>query len=707
MKNANRLLSFLLIFVIFLTACGPNGGGKDKVSPFPSGAFAEAGDRSVVGSIAQTGDGNAYVRGSLPAARGRAITFLSSLLAAEERPPENRHLVTLEHHFGNGCYVSGYLGGSLYVIQDFGSLAWNRKGVGHKDGSILLEYGEDGYFSISSMRENAIVVGNPTDPTVTSLWDDTSSYAFGYMVYDEAQRALRPLYAEDNLRFYTAGYFIDGVAQVSVKKDGRILFGLIDTRGNYIVEPKYEMMADERVHDVVIVAERAERDSADESYGDTCGRAIHYDSTLMTNVQFTRNYACHSQSVGLLNALTGELVLPCEYEYIERVTDDIYFLIDGADQAMTRYLYDVSEKSLTPVAEGVYSYFNADWMLYIKNRDTAYLADQSLTLYETTGLDVSAHAYVTCDNAERLINTNIVSAQRDEAARIAYQSKQAQVISEEYELERQVYTLTVIPTGDLLQDVISYTPPFDGGFLYTKANSLYRYDLASGASARVETGYGNYTEDHDRQGAVYYASLGELGEGVYTLRYNLRYPDNTSMYHLIIVNDKGAVLFETSVNAVEPLTKNYLGEYDTALYSLAGSTELEDNYFLTRDDGSHFLLQFVRGEEGVGGEGDADTLRTTRTIDCHMTFSLLSPFDLTDLIGDGELTVSAGGQTVPAEYYVYDGEARSLKLLSRIFDYDFSLMEALQNDRFLEITVTAGGKSTVLRIEVSLLAYRL
>ena len=69
--------------------------------------------------------------------------------------------------------------------------------------------------------------------------------------------------------------------------------------------------------------------------------------------------------------------------------------------------------------------------------------------------------------------------------------------------------------------------------------------------------------------------------------------------------------------------------------------------------------------------------------------------------------MTVGDKTVPSDYYVYDGETQSLKLLSRIFDYDFSLMEALQNDRFLEITVTAGGKSAMLRIEITPLAHRL
>lgn len=49
------------------------------------------------------------------------------------------------------------------------------------DGTVLLDYGEDGYFSISSFIDNKIIVGNPTDETTKSLWDFTDSYRFGYM----------------------------------------------------------------------------------------------------------------------------------------------------------------------------------------------------------------------------------------------------------------------------------------------------------------------------------------------------------------------------------------------------------------------------------------------------------------------------------------------------------------------------------------------
>lgn len=699
MKRIYCLLVLLIIGAMLLSSCAP------QISPFPEGSFSNNVELGVIGSILQTGDGNAYVRGSVPSPRTRARALFSQPVASGDEGV-NKHLVTFEHKFGDRCCVSGYIGSSLYIIQDFGSLGWNRKGVGHKDGTVLLKYGEDGYFSISSLSENKLIVGNPTDSSVTSLWDDTSSYAFGYMVYDEENKKLRPMYAENNLRFYTAGYFINGVAQVSVKEDDKILFGVIDSDGNYIVEPKYEMMADESADDIVIVGLNAENASEDENYHDTCGRNIYYDSTLMTNVQFTRNYACSSQSVGLIDRVTGRVILPCSYDYIERVMDDTYFVIDrGEDYTSTKYLYDVSDNRFTHVTEGIYSYFNSEWMMYIKDNGAAYLADKRLALYETTGLDVVAYVYDVRDNVSRLINTNIISARRDENAEMFYLDNYSDELRTEYDSEKCTYTLTVEVTGDVIQDVISFATPYDGAFLYTVENSLYRYDLSTGVSAKIDTGYGDFTEDYDSLGARYYADLNEIGEGVYTLRYNLEYESGYSQY-LIIINDEGRVLFDASINDVEKVTKNYLGKYDDALYSLAGGTSLEDNYYLTTHDGEHYLIQFVRGETDGSEWGTEDDSRYTRTIDSFATFSLLSPFKL-ELADGGDIAVLIDGEALSTDNYIYNSEECSLKLLTQMFYSNLDLFEQLWADQFLELTVITGNQSIKLRIEISPFAYQL
>lgn len=676
---------------------GPDGNkGGVEASPLPEGAFAHAEKQSVIGSIVQTGDGSAHVQGTVPAPRRTGVSPISYRPKALNT--ENEHLVTLEHAFGATCYVSGYIGNSLYIIQDHGSLAWNKKGIGHKDGTVLLDYGENGYFSISSFSENKVIVGNPTDSSVESLWDPTDSYQFGYMVYDPDTRELTPLYEENNLRFHTAGYFMGGVAMVSVKQGDSILFGIIDEQGNYVVEPQYEMMADESVGDLVIVAKEAEPTETESFTGqDTCGREIMYDSTLMTNVQKTRQYKCLSQSVGLLHVLTGEQILPCRYAYIERVMEDTYFVIDN-EGASSFYHTETSE--FTPVEQGVYAYFNAEWMLYVDEDRTAYLADQELNLYEPTGLNVEIMANSLYMHAQNRINSNVISAVRDAEADLASTDRRADSgIQETYDPDRRTSTLTVTDTGDVLENVITYVHPYGGGFLYTVDNSLYRYDMESGTSHHIETGYGDYTEDYEGRGVSYDATVGELDDGIYTVRYNTRHGDGAS-YHMIIVNDRGDVLFASSINSVERLTKNYLGRYDDALYSLAGTTEIEDNYFLTRDDGAHFLIQFVRGDVEGGEAGEESRPSYVRTVDNLSTFSLLSPFKLPFESGSA-ITVTIDGREIPSDYYVYDSTEPSFKLLSRVFDLDFHMMEALRENGYMEIIVTADGEAVTLRIEVS------
>ena len=193
-----------------------SSGNKIDALPFPEGIVTNGERPAVIGSIVQTGDGNAYVNGIVSTSQRKAV---STQIKIKQLAGIDKNLVTMEHAFGYSCYVSGYIGNSLYVVQDHGSLGWNKKGIGHKDGTIILEYGENGYFSISTLSENKVIVGNPTDAAVESLWDNSDSYLFGYMVYDEVAKEMKPMYGENNLRFYTAGYFFDGVATVSVKKD--------------------------------------------------------------------------------------------------------------------------------------------------------------------------------------------------------------------------------------------------------------------------------------------------------------------------------------------------------------------------------------------------------------------------------------------------------------------------------------------------------
>ncbi len=706
MKKSTGFIALLLMGVMLLSSCSFSGERPApnrtpiQALPYPDGAFVQAEKQSVIGSIVQTGDGNAYTRGTVyyPSARSASVAI-----------DKNKHLVTLEHAFGYDCYVSGYIGNSLYIIQDHGSLAWNKKGIGHKDGTVLLEYGEDGYFSISSFSENKIIVGNPMSSDVESLWDFSDSYLFGYMVYDPETREFSPMYEDNNLRFYTAGYFINGVAQVSVKEGDEIRFGIIDEEGNYVVEPTYGMMADERIDGKLIVASEAEGLSTMFYSGDNCGRNIGYDSTLMTNVQKARHYECGSQTVGIIDAKTGETVLPCSYSYVERVMDSTYFVIDNEGG---RFLFDADEGSFTEVESGIYSYYNNEWMLYtddagetteenMGNAPAVYLVDKELKLYETTGIEVNDPSY----NAKNLINVNAITAELN--AKAGHSSNKFLKINEhlsmEYDSDKGTYTVTVKATGAVLYDVNSVVGPFDGGFLYTKENSLYRYDLAKEESEKIDTGYGDFTEYAEWEDATrFYTSIGELAEGVYVLRYNIAIQMGQT-YLMVIVNDRGEVLFDAAINSVETLCKNYLGEYDAALYELAGATDIEDNYFLTRDDGAHFLLQFVRGEADDGKGESEDESRYTRTMSNLGDIVYLSPFKL-DFTDGSSISVSIRGEELSPEKYVYDSATQTLKLNGSAID--FVTHEKMREDGYAEFVVTAKGESVTLTIKVSEFAFR-
>ena len=200
----------------------------------------------------------------------------------------------------------------------------------------------------------------------------------------------------------------------------------------------------------------------------------------------------------------------------------------------------------------------------------------------------------------------------------------------------------------------------------------------------------------------HYTSIHPLDEGVYILRYNATMSIGQT-YFMVIVNDLGEVLYDAAVNSVETLTKNYLGEYDAALYELAGRTNIKDNYFLTRDDGAHFLLQLVRGEaeNNEEGEGDEDR-RYTRKICSTNDITYLSPFIL-DFTDGSEISITAYGEEISSDYYVYNSETKSLKLKTWIIDP--IIQEKMRIDGFVDFIVNSGDESLTVRIEVSEFAF--
>ena len=78
MKKFYGFAALILIIAMMLSSCslgsGSNGGiingtgagSKTEALPLPEGAFVSIEKPAVIGSIVQTGDGNAYVNGVVP-----------------------------------------------------------------------------------------------------------------------------------------------------------------------------------------------------------------------------------------------------------------------------------------------------------------------------------------------------------------------------------------------------------------------------------------------------------------------------------------------------------------------------------------------------------------------------------------------------------------------------------------------------------------
>ncbi len=436
MKKLKLFVAFILVIAMLPIATACKGINKnddiikvDAKAELPAG-FLQGGENiTYSGSIFQTGDGSAHVTGKVDLLSSRASKSLSLnkvSIRKNERyktalngdgliyfdqiigtggtantdiigtlndhvdngGAQNTELVTFSHNIKD-CYVGSYLGKGLFGVQNYGNLSENKFGIATRDGDILWEMGENGFFSLSAMYEDRIVVGNPRSAE-EGMFAPSSQYGFGYLVYNEKNGTIEPMYEENNLRFYTAGYFINGVAIVSVLDGETVKFGVINTKGEYVIEPTYGSMSDETYNGVAIAAVSVNNapsaiNNKPLSVTSTVGRVMVEDGMRHSRVQGKRQYAYVSETIGLIDIASGEQLLACEYKYIERIDGDIYYVVDREGK---RSFYDISEKSFTPTEYST-AYFNSEWYIIKAEDGNFYLVDREGTKYSTDDMSIA------------------------------------------------------------------------------------------------------------------------------------------------------------------------------------------------------------------------------------------------------------------------------------------------------------------------------
>lgn len=658
---------------------GSNGGGdSNKFSRLPSSFFIDEEANYVSGSIIQTGsssDSNEVVPVSSYLASDKKSNVSSladlsldkkstiSLLASENDSVIKGYEYELE-----GCYVSGYIGKELFIIQDFGSLAWNKKGIGHRDGSYLWSFdAQEGFFSISSMNENMIIVGNPTDSSVESLWDDNSSYLFGYLVYDEESKTLVPLYEDDNLRFYTATYFINGYAIVSVEVDGEILFGVINTEGEYVIEPGYAMIHDEAVNGIAISSKNITMLESEFPTNSLVGRNIIYSNTLFTNVQHIRCFEYTTSTSGLVDVSNGEEILPCIYSYVEYIGNNEYFVIDSEGSG---YIFNALDRTIESSTVKC-AYFSDGWVL-VKNEDgTIALRDSEGNMYSTEELYLGAEPFLRENSLdtyfsaeEALTMTNILTAQREEKA-LTYRSEPKESFFDTVEGNDTGYKIWNKAHDQYIEaDLVSCGY---GRILFVKDNYVYRLDYDTFEYTRLEIGYGGFDKLNvfNKEGggnAEFKTYINLMGDGIYNVRIEQRMGEG-SWWFDVIINEYGDIILDIAVNATNRFDTNYLGVYDSALYEMAGNTDMKDNYFIIRNDGHACLLQFVRKnvfEKEPSGSGNDIIEYPERNLSNDGSSVVVSPF-IFNFKDPSNIEVTFEGNVVDSQHYYYDASAQSLK----------------------------------------------
>jgi hypothetical protein len=309
--------------------------------------------------------------------------------------------------------------------------------------------------------------------------------------------------------------------------------------------------------------------------------------------------------------------------------------------------------------------------------------------------------YFECN--ENNVMTNILTPVRDEIAEELRKAPDNDILNGSVTLKNG--TLTNIVTGQKIENILSHSEVYRNSMLIVLGNDLYYIDLGSFETTRVETGFGGFAESiaYSTGEAVgeFHTELETLRPGVIAVTYELIEYVGYRTYHKIIVNDKGTVLLDSNINATHVFSKNYLGKYDTPLYELAGSTNIEDNYLMSSTTGNDFLLQLVRGESELQTESEKDGVIGTnvRTIHEFREMMYMSPFRFGFANADG-VTVKANGQLLDASAYIFDSEKQTL-LFKHGALYDREDFCQGNEEAILEIEVIAGGESATVYVKYS------
>ncbi|MCQ2772704.1 MAG: hypothetical protein MJ238_05480, partial [Bacilli bacterium] len=165
-------------------------------------------------------------------------------------------------------------------------------------------------------------------------------------------------------RFITASYFQDGYATVSTldENTGRANFGIVDTNGNYTVEPSYFDLSDEHHNGVVIATQR--NGIQDELNSNSMNAPLNERDYFLQGPGSSSGFAFNrTQGFGNygLVTVTGEVLLEMNNEYVQRIYEDTYFVRKNGRE---KYLFNATTKARTDIEFNVdYAYFAKDYAL--------------------------------------------------------------------------------------------------------------------------------------------------------------------------------------------------------------------------------------------------------------------------------------------------------------------------------------------------------
>lgn len=646
--------------------------------------------------------------------------------------PYNNDGIVLEE-IGNGLYLT--VNHNPKEDEEHGTLHW-RKGLSNIFGEWILEPEE--YIEINHFYNDIAVAKKFHTFDIDD--SDLGDKRYGYLVhiFEHEQSIVKNMYDEDNVRFYTAGSFQGDYAVVSIIAGEDQKYGVINKKGEYVVEPNYDYIHKEIVNDKVIVANNIK---------------VQYEG-------YISEFGYYSEEIGVYDLKTKSLVIPMENDIVTYLSNNKYFTYQK--EANVSKIVDIENNEIINVSNMFFNMINydddyyigfKDDHLYLIEKDTLKLAskyDRYYTLleyfnipYRVNKYDDLVYNFDTLTKIERKVDfirsnlyfyggsetdlrekigNNIIDAkgnvvlELEEGYAIYYPEWDVNIKGYNSNIlypdgliiiRKMVHNATyeaINFEGELIAEGFSQVTTFQNGkSLVTKKHTINDQEIElmytlykDGSLVPVDIGI-----DYFKQNIDYLASLSnkktrikEYLPGVYHIKIFIDFiEDDTTTHEEYIINAYGDIIFDQRVREVLHLPQNEVNEYSDFVKRYFEEQDMFDMLYISTSGHDKTAFKVIRNDEinDFSEERSSKLVMLDEKVFIYYynEYSGTSPY-MFNFEDGSEIEVYINDKLINPEDYIYYPNIQHLE-----FTYDY--VNSLENIK-TEYKVISGEQEVMITL---------